>query len=119
MKDDILHHFLLGGVIKETHIPAGRVLVQHKHAYDHISILLSGSARIAVEGEAKIAHAMAAIKIAKGKVHSVRALTDCVWLCIHATEETDIAKLDVSLIEPGEHDEEMLQAVDEACHARV
>jgi len=45
----IEHHFSAGVYAKETRIPAGNVLVQHKHKHDHLSILASGSIELKVD----------------------------------------------------------------------
>jgi hypothetical protein len=95
---DITHHFGGGTYVKETHIPAGWVLVSHKHTYDHLSILASGNA--AINGRTFTGPAV--MTIAAGEHHSVKAITNCVWYCIHATEETDPAKVDQTLIVPSD-----------------
>lgn len=95
----ILHHFGGGVYAKETEIPAGQILSQHVHKHDHLSILGSGSAVVRVDGESRRVDGPACILIEAGKVHSVESLTDVVWFCIHATEETDPQKVDHTLIE--------------------
>ena len=45
----INHHFSAGVYAKETLIPAGHVLVQHKHKFSHLSILASGSIELMVD----------------------------------------------------------------------
>ena len=42
----IEHHFGGGVYAKETIIPAGVMLQQHAHTYDHLSILASGKASV-------------------------------------------------------------------------
>lgn len=94
----IEHHFLGGVYAKETHLPAGSVGVQHAHEYDHCSILSSGSAMVGDGVEFRTYSAPAHIVIKAGVQHEVRALTDCVWWCIHATDETDPTKIDEVLV---------------------
>ena len=98
----INHHFSAGVYAKETLIPAGHVLVQHKHKFSHLSILASGSIELMVDGERKIIHAPACLTIEADKHHGVKSLTDVVWYCIHATECTDLDKVDEVLIVPGD-----------------
>jgi len=98
----INHHFSAGVYAKETLIPAGQVLVQHKHKFSHLSILASGSIELMVDGERKIIHAPACLTIEADKHHGVKSLTDVVWYCIHATECTDIDEIDEVLIMPGD-----------------
>ena len=94
----IHHHFGAGVYAKETRIPAGQVLVQHKHKFDHLSILASGSIELMVDGERSVVHAPACLTISAGKHHGVKSLTDVVWYCIHATECTDEDEIDEVLI---------------------
>ena len=98
----INHHFSAGVYAKETLIPAGRILVQHKHKFDHLSILASGSIELMVDDERKIIHAPACLTIEADKHHGVKSLTDVVWYCIHATERTDLDEVDEVLIVPGD-----------------
>jgi quercetin dioxygenase-like cupin family protein len=94
----INHHFSAGVYAKETLIPAGQVLVQHKHKFDHLSILASGSVELMVDGEKRIVHAPACLTIEADKHHGVKSLTDVVWYCIHATDCTDTDEIDEVLI---------------------
>jgi len=98
----INHHFSAGVYAKETRIPAGHVLVQHKHKFSHLSILASGSIELMVDGERKIIHAPACLTIEADKHHGVKSLTDVVWYCIHATECTDMDEIDEVLIVPSD-----------------
>lgn len=101
----INHHFSAGVYAKETLIPAGHVLVQHKHKFDHLSILASGSIELMVDGEKRIVHAPACLTIEANKHHGVKSLTDVVWYCIHATDCTDTDEIDEVLIAPGDVDQ--------------
>lgn len=100
------HHFGGGVYAKETHVQAGQVLVQHKHAHAHLSILACGTVEVQVDGVRSILTGPACIAIEAGKHHGVRALTDVVWFCIHATDCTDAENVDQVLIAEGiDHDE--------------
>lgn len=98
LTDYIKHHFSDGLYIKETTIPAGMMLMQHKHAYSHMSILAKGKVIVLKGDEQKIVEAPACLEICSGEHHAVKALTDCVWFCIHATDEKDPSKVDEVLI---------------------
>ena len=101
----IHHHFSAGVYAKETRIPAGYVLVQHAHKYDHLSILASGSVEMVVDGVKSVVEAPACLTIAAGKHHGIKSLTDVVWYCVHATDCTDEDKVDEVLIVPGNVDQ--------------
>jgi len=96
--DGIRHHFFPGMYAKEVRIPEGYVLVSHKHLFDHLSILASGSIMLGVDGKRTLHKGPAALNIVAGQNHEVHALTDVVWFCIHATDETDVDKVDEILI---------------------
>ena len=95
----IHHHFSAGVYAKETRIPAGYLCVQHKHKFDHLSVLATGSVELKVDDKVLVVHAPACLTIVAGKVHSIRAITDVMWYCIHATDCTDIESVDEVLIE--------------------
>lgn len=98
---NIAHHFGGNVYVKETAIAAGQILVQHKHAYDHLSYLVSGRVSLEVDGSKKELQGPAALTIEAGKHHGVTAMTDCVWLCIHSTDCTDAEHVDEVLVVDG------------------
>lgn len=99
---DIAHHFGGGVYAKETRIPAGHMLVQHKHKHDHLSILATGTAHLFRGSEVMRITGPKVVEIVAQEHHTVEALTDCVWLCVHSTAETDPAKIDEVLIIPSD-----------------
>lgn len=102
---DIAHHFGGGVYAKETKVPAGWILVQHKHEHDHLSVLASGTVEILIDGQRSELTGPACLTIKAGKHHGVKALTDVAWYCIHATDCTDETGVDEVLIVPGGEDE--------------
>jgi quercetin dioxygenase-like cupin family protein len=95
---EIKHHFSDGLYAKQICLPQDHFMVQHKHTYDHMSILAEGWVVVKVDGVETEYHAPACINIAAGKSHEVTAVTNSVWFCIHATDETDVEKVDQVLI---------------------
>lgn len=96
----IRHHFGDDGsgcYIKETLIPAGRVLTMHTHTHTHKSVLCVGVARVSVGGVVTEHTGPAVLSVPSGVPHSVESVTDCAWLCIHATDETDPDQIDHTL----------------------
>ena len=89
----IRHHFAGGVYAKETRIPRDGFVVSHAHPYDHMSILASGVATIIIEDQARPLYGPAVVMIKAGQEHRINAISDIVWFCIHATEETDPAKV--------------------------
>lgn len=101
---DIRHHFGGGAYAKQTSIPAGLVLTQHVHPYDHLSILASGRVLLDVDGDISEINAPACLTIAAGKRHAVTALTEVVWFCVHATDDTDPLTVDATILSGAHHD---------------
>lgn len=97
----IAHHFGGGVYIKETAIPAGMLLQQHRHQFDHLSLLANGTAVVEVDGKRRAMHGPDCIVIEAGKNHSVTAVTDVTWYCVHATDCTDPEQIDHQLIAQG------------------
>jgi len=94
----IVHHFSDGLYAKQMIIPADTMILKHMHSFSHLSILAAGKVAVMRGDDAEIIAAPACIEIKEGLVHGVKALTDCVWFCIHATDEKDASKVDNVLI---------------------
>ena len=94
----IKHYFSDSLYAKEIHVPANMMIVQHKHNYDHLGVLAKGKVRVTYKNEVLEIEGPYCFNIEKNKHHGILALTDCVWYCIHATDETDINKVDKVLI---------------------
>ena len=90
-----------GVYIKEVHIPAGKILQMHKHSFTHKSVLVKGSVIISEDGQKKYVYAPHVLTMDEGVEHEVRSLEDSVWLCIHATDESDESKIDHTLVRHG------------------
>jgi hypothetical protein len=60
--------------------------------------LAQGQVAVLRGQEIDIVNAPACIEIQAGLTHGVKAITDCVWFCIHATDEKDPSKVDDVLI---------------------
>jgi quercetin dioxygenase-like cupin family protein len=97
-----VHHFSDGLYAKQVHIPANYIVGGHKHAYSHLSILAQGTVIVQAGTKQTEYTAPACIDIKAGIEHKVFAKTDAVWYCVHATEETDVGKIDEVLVGKGE-----------------
>lgn len=93
-----LHHFSSGTYAKQMHLPKGYVAFSHSHDYDHLSILAKGSVILRTDHYTKQYEAPVCITIEANTHHQIESLEDAVWFCIHATEETDVSKIDEVLI---------------------
>jgi quercetin dioxygenase-like cupin family protein len=95
----IEHHFSDGLYAKKMRIPKGYEAGQHAHKYSHLSILAKGRVLVKTDAGQKEYAAPACIEIKSGVLHVIQALDDSEWFCIHATQETDVEKVDQVLIE--------------------
>lgn len=83
--EELPTHYIAGGVYaKEWRGRKGSYIQQHIHNYDHLSYLAYGDVEVEVEGRVMCYTGPTGICIKSGKAHKVTALTDCLWLCIHA-----------------------------------
>jgi quercetin dioxygenase-like cupin family protein len=94
--ENVSHHFAGGVYAKELRIPAGYKLVSHSHPYAHLSILASGT--VMLDDAATMVTGPQALTIEAGVRHSVAAVTDAIWFCIHSTAETDPDKVDAVIL---------------------
>lgn len=94
----IAHHFSGGIYAKQMLIPAGFRVGKHTHDYGHLSILAKGHVEVEVHGLVTRYDAPACITIPAETPHTIRALSDSVWFCIHATSETDPLLVDKVII---------------------
>jgi quercetin dioxygenase-like cupin family protein len=95
---NIKHHFSSGVYIKQMRLPKAHYAETHEHKYDHFGLLGSGSASVEIDGAKHTYEGPCVIEIKAGAKHKITALTDITWFCIHATNETDIKKIDQVLI---------------------
>ena len=94
----ITHHFSDKLYAKEMRIPANMVILKHTHSFSHLRVVAQGQVAVLRGQEIDIVSAPACIEIQAGLTHGVKAITDCVWFCIHATDEKDPSKVDDVLI---------------------
>lgn len=87
-----------------TFIKKGDVEYGHKHTYDHLTLLASGSLKVTVNEVSTVFLAPHMIYINKDSIHELEALEDnTVAYCIHALRDTDKSGdiLDPSMIPKG------------------
>lgn len=97
--DLLTKHFFSDGLYaKQMSLPQGYEAISHAHNYNHLSLLAKG--RVIVRTDDSVAEhvAPAMLEIKAGAHHSITALEDVVWYCIHATDETDSSEVDEVLI---------------------
>lgn len=95
---EVKHHFIGGIYTKECRLPVGFIFDQHRHTFDHQSVLVSGTAVITVDGVSTTHTGPEIMNIKARTVHSVMPLTPVVWLCQHVTDCTDPDDIDHELV---------------------
>ena len=100
---DIEHHFAGGVYIKRAVLPKGYHIRKHTHGYEHFSVLAVGRATVHRGGEVLRLKSGDILKVPMNMTHEVQADEDCIWLCIHATGETDPERIDTVLTRGADH----------------
>lgn len=98
----VFHHFAPGVYSRELHIPAGTVLTGKTHAHAHMNFLMAGEITVWVDGRMRRLAAPYAFVSQPGTKRVGYAHTDTIWVTVHATEETDLARIEAEVIAPPE-----------------
>lgn len=93
------HIFTQGIYAREITIPEGSTVVGEKHKTTHINILSKGKISVLTERGIETLEAPYTFVAPPGTKRVGFAHTEVVWTTFHATEETNIAKLEQQLIE--------------------
>lgn len=102
----VTHRHAPGVYLREVCMPAGSVIIGHKHKTEHFNIVLTGSARVLIDGELSHIKAPCVFSSGVGVRKALLIETEMRWLTVHPTDETDLAKLETALIEKSEAFEE-------------
>jgi hypothetical protein len=98
----VVHHFAPGVYLREAIMPAGALVIGHKHKHEGINIVLSGSALVKIDGKIQTVKAPCIIKSAAGTRKIAYVIEEMRWLNIHPTEETNLEQLEADLIDKSE-----------------
>lgn len=93
------HYFADGLYAREIRIPAGCLLTGKIHRGEHLNIVSQGEITVWTEDGMKTVRAPFTMVSKPGTKRVGLAITDTVWTTIHASRETDLAKLEAELIE--------------------
>jgi quercetin dioxygenase-like cupin family protein len=74
-------YFIGAGLSNVFHVPAGKVLGQHKHALGHHSHLILGRALLRDATGVRELTAPAVVWLPAEQQHEIEALTDILWAC--------------------------------------
>lgn len=102
LTENTFHHFAHGVYGRELRIPAGVALVGKMHRHSTLNVLAAGQLAVTTPDGPRVLTAPAIFVSPAGCKKLGVALTDCVFLNVHASHETDLEKLEAELIEPEE-----------------
>lgn len=97
-------HFSYGLYARELKIPKDCVIVGKLHKYPQLNILAEGEIEVLVDDEIKYLKAPIVISSSAGTKRIARALTDVTWITIHATNETNVDKIEEYFIAQSEEE---------------
>ena len=98
----VTHHFSDGIYAREMFIPKGTVLTGKIHKHTNLNIMSSGELSILTEDGVKRVRAPFTIVSPAGTKRVAYAHEDTVWTTIHATEETDLDKIEYHFVAQDE-----------------
>ena len=99
----LTHRFADGIYVREIVIPAGMLLTGKIHKHAHPNFLLYGEVLVVTEqGGQEHLQAPLSLISPPGTKRAVYALTDVVWVTVHAnpTDTTDVEALEAEIIAP-------------------
>jgi hypothetical protein len=98
---EVIHHFSKGIYARELRIPKGTVLTGKIHRHEHLNIISAGDITVMTESGMQRIRAPHTLLSLPGIKRAGYAHEDTVWTTIHATEETDLVKLEQMFIAPS------------------
>jgi quercetin dioxygenase-like cupin family protein len=98
VETELTHRFAPGVYMREIFMPANSIILGHQHKTCHFNIVLSGRAKVLMNGEVQEFKAGDVIVSQPGVRKILYIQEDMRWATIHPTEETDIEKLEDQLI---------------------
>lgn len=94
----VSHRFSPGIYFREIFMPKGAYVVGAQHKTEHFNVILTGRARVLLDGQVHEVHAGDVFVSGAGVRKVLHILEDMRWCTVHATHETDIEKLEQELI---------------------
>lgn len=91
-------HFAPGVYARELPIPSGTLIVGKIHKYQNMNILASGDISVLTDNGIQRIVAPAVIVSPPGTKRVGYAHSDSVWITIHGTHETDVAKIEAEVL---------------------
>lgn len=93
-----MHYFAKGLYARAIHIPKGTLLTGKIHKQEHLNIVAQGVISVLTEDGPQTVRAPFTMVSKPGTKRVGYALEDTVWITVHATDETDVNKIDDELV---------------------
>ena len=95
------HHFSPGLYLREIFMPAGTVVVGRVHKTEHFNILVKGACYIVHDDGSREELRAPRVFVSKPGVQKVLyIIEDMIWMTTHVTDETDVALIEPTIVEP-------------------
>lgn len=94
------HHFAPGMYVRELVLPKDSLVVGKIHRYEHVVMLLKGDATIYTENKVDRIKGPSIWISPAGAKRVVYAHKECTFATVHATNETDLDKIEEWVIVP-------------------
>ena len=114
---NVIHMFAPGIYIRQVHMPAGSLIVGHRHKTTHLNILLQGRLTLIQDDGSSVMLRAPVIAIAPPGRKTAFIHEDSMWLNLHATDETDVEELEREYLDVHESFIEMQEGFARDCSA--
>lgn len=95
---NLKHMFAPGVYLRMITVPAGSLILGHRHKTEYFNIVLSGSASVLMGGKIEDVKAPCIIKSGVGIQKLAYVTSEMIWVTVHPTDETDIDKIEQQLL---------------------
>lgn len=95
----VTHYHPPGVYCRQIFMPKGVFVVGHVHKTEHINIVIQGHARVLMNGQVFDIQAPMNFISKEGVRKVLFILEDTIWMTVHPTEETDVAKIGAKIID--------------------
>lgn len=90
---EVVNHFSYGVYARELHIPKDTILTGEIHKFSNLNILIKGKIKVSIGDEIDLIEAPQIIVSPPGTKRIAHTMTDCIWVTIHGTFETNLDKI--------------------------
>jgi hypothetical protein len=92
------HEFAPGVYLRTITMHAGTLLIGHEHKTEHFNLVWRGKARVVMDGVEQLITGPCRFISKPGVRKVLFILEDMEWSTVHATDETDLEKLEDMMI---------------------